>query len=84
MIYPQYDRLSQEEWEAAWPSSGPQVAGASVVKRAEEFGIDMTLVIESLNLSPTQRLRRAQEAAISILKVKLAAVSGQVVRKSRK
>jgi hypothetical protein len=84
MVYPQYDRLSQEEWEVAWPSSGPRVEGKSAVERAKEFGIDITLVIESLNLSLTQRLRRAQEAAVSILNVKLAAVSGKTARKSRK
>jgi len=84
VIYPQYDRLSKDEWEELWPSAGPRVEGTSVIERAETFGIDMTLVIESLNLSLTQRLRRAQEAALSILKVKLAAVSGQTARKSRK
>lgn len=67
MINPLYERLSDEEWEAAWPSSGPEVEGRSVLERAKDFGVDLTLLIRNLGLSTTERLRRVQQAAASLL-----------------
>jgi hypothetical protein len=57
---PLYERLTDEEWEAAWPSSGPQVEGRSAVERAQEFGIDITLLIQNLKRTPTERLQYLQ------------------------
>lgn len=33
-------------------------ADSEAVKKAQEFGIDLTLTQENLNLTPTQRLQR--------------------------
>ena len=33
---------------------------SSAIKRAEEYGTDITLLIENLRRSPTERLRRHQ------------------------
>lgn len=77
MIHPLYERLSDEEWEAAWPSSGPRVKGKSAAERAQEFGIDLTLVKESLELSVMERLHRAQEAASFLLRLQQEALKGQ-------
>lgn len=66
MTYRMYQRLSEEEWEAVWPSSGYQAEGRSAVKCAEEFGTDITLLVENLRRSPTERLLRAQKAAASL------------------
>jgi len=66
MTYRMYQRLSEEEWEALWPSSGNQAKGRSVLKCAEEFGIDITMLVENLRRSPTERLLRAQKAAASL------------------
>jgi hypothetical protein len=41
-------------------------AETEVVKKAQEFGIDLTLTEESLQLSPTERLRKLQETVNSI------------------
>lgn len=61
-----YQRLSEEEWEALWPSSGCKGEGLSALKCAETFGTDITLLIENLRRSPTERLLRAQKAAASL------------------
>ena len=66
MTYLMYERLSKEEWETVWPSSGYQAEGRSAVRCAEEFGTDITLLIENLRRSPTERLLRAQKAAASL------------------
>lgn len=39
----------------------------TAVERAVEFGIDISLLIENLKLTPTERLRKAQQALESIL-----------------
>ena len=33
---------------------------SSAIKRAEEYGIDLTLLVENLRRTPTERLRRHQ------------------------
>ena len=43
-----------------------EFADSEVVKKAQEFGIDLTLTEESLELSPTERLRKLQETVNSI------------------
>lgn len=39
----------------------------SAVERAIEFGIDVTLLIENLRLTPTERVMRAQQALNSVI-----------------
>lgn len=39
----------------------------SAVERAIEFGIDITLLIENLRLTPTERVRRAQQMLDSVV-----------------
>lgn len=67
---PMYEKLSREEWEEAWPSSGPEVQQKSTVDRAREFGIDITLLVENLRRSATERLIRAQRAAASLFSLR--------------
>ncbi|NJM39655.1 MAG: hypothetical protein HC853_02220 [Anaerolineae bacterium] len=38
-----------------------QYPPGSAVHKAVEYGIDITLLIENLKLTPTQRLRRAEQ-----------------------
>lgn len=49
-------------------------APKSAVDRAVEFGIDISLLIENLRLTPTERLLRAQQALESILALREEAV----------
>ena len=39
---------------------------SSAIERAIAFGVDITLLIENLRLTPTERVRRAQQALDSI------------------
>jgi hypothetical protein len=39
----------------------------SAVERAIEFGIDVTLLIENLRLTPTERVMRAQQVLNSVV-----------------
>ena len=45
----------------------------SKVAAAKEFGIDLTLVVGSLRLSPEQRLEKLQQAMKSFEEIRLAA-----------
>ena len=54
----------------------------SAVERAIEFGIDVTLLIENLRLTPTERVMRAQQALNSVLAFQ-AEVKRSRERKSR-
>lgn len=38
----------------------------SKIAEARDFGIDLTLVVENMRLTPEQRIRKNQEAAIGI------------------
>ena len=38
----------------------------SAIQRAREFGIDLTLLLENLRLTPTERLRKAQRVMDSL------------------
>lgn len=40
----------------------------SAIHRAVEFGIDLTLNIENLKLTPTERLRRAEQICKSMVR----------------
>jgi hypothetical protein len=42
------------------------IADTEAVKRAQEFGIDLTLTNQNLSLTPTERLRKLQQAANSM------------------
>ena len=70
MVNPLCQKLSEEEWEAVWPSSDSKIAGRTAVERAREFGIDISLLTESLKRSPTERLLCAQQAAASIFSLR--------------
>lgn len=45
-------------------------ADSEAVKKAQEFGIDLTLTEERLQLSPTERLRKLQETVNSIRRMR--------------
>jgi hypothetical protein len=42
-------------------------AGLPAVERAIAFGVDITLLIENLRLTPTERVRRAQQMLDSVV-----------------
>jgi hypothetical protein len=52
------------------PDSSPT---PSAVERAIAFGIDITLLIENLKLTPTERVRRAEEKVKAIFRGELPA-----------
>jgi len=51
----------------------------TAVERARAFGVDVTLLLENLRLTPDQRLVKAHRAAVS-----LAVLRGGVKRQSEK
>ena len=58
---PYYTCLVARMAEAAWVPRTP------AVQRALDFGVDVTLLLESLKYSPTERVRRAQRSLESAL-----------------
>ena len=48
-------------------------APGSAIEAAREFGIDLTLVIERLRLTPEERVRELQRAMNSLAKIRGAA-----------
>ena len=54
----------------------------SAVERAIEFGVDVTLLIENLRLTPTERVIRAQQVLNSVVSFQ-AEVKKSRERKSR-
>ncbi|MBI4630317.1 MAG: hypothetical protein HY740_01085 [Chloroflexi bacterium] len=61
------------------PTPAPE---KSAVERAIEFGIDVTLLIENLRLTPTERVMRAQQVLNSVVSFQ-AEVKKSRERKSR-
>ena len=53
---PNLDRLSRAEDRLRHPRPG------SRIEAAQKFGIDLTLLIEKLRLSPEERVRQMQDA----------------------
>ncbi|MBI3763328.1 MAG: hypothetical protein HY260_15890, partial [Chloroflexi bacterium] len=51
------------------PPSPPE-ATTSAVERAIAFGVDITLLIENLGLTPTERLRRGERILKSLVAFK--------------
>ncbi len=49
-----------------WPPDAAS-PGLSAVERAIAFGVDITLLIENLRLTPTERVRRAQQMLDSVV-----------------
>lgn len=49
----------------------------SKIAAAKEFGIDLTLVVENLRLTPQQRLEKLQAAMISMDKLRRAAAESR-------
>jgi hypothetical protein len=47
--------------------SPDDLADAPALHRAAEFGVDLTLLVENLRQSPTERVRRAQRFLDSVL-----------------
>ncbi len=47
--------------------TAPPAAPKSAVERAIEFGIDISLLIENLKLTPTERLMKAQQVLDSLV-----------------
>jgi hypothetical protein len=64
---PTPDRLAEAENRLRHPRPG------SRIEAARRFGIDLTLLIETLRLSPEQRVRRMHDAAIAAEQVRGAA-----------
>jgi hypothetical protein len=48
---------------------------STAVRRAVEFGIDLTLLIENLKYTPTERVRRSQRSLESVVAVQERAAS---------
>lgn len=61
------DRLAIAEERLRNPRPGSKIAAA------KEFGIDLTLMIESLRLSPAERVRRMHEVILAAEQVRGAA-----------
>jgi len=55
----------------------------TAVERAAEFGIDISMLIENLKLTPTERLRKAQRALESILTLREEAARARSRLKAR-
>jgi hypothetical protein len=47
--------------------SPDDLADTPALRRAVEFGVDLTLLVENLRHSPTERVRRAQRSLDSVL-----------------
>ena len=45
---------------------GPDKVPLTAVERARAFGVDVTLLLENLRLTPEQRLEKAHRAAVSL------------------
>lgn len=57
-----------EVQEANVESTSPAHSGEpNAITRARDFGIDITLLIENLKLTPTERLRKAQAVLESVV-----------------
>ena len=52
---------------ASSPSLPPEPSSPSAVERAIAFGVDITLLIENLRLTPTERVQRAQQMLDSVV-----------------
>ncbi len=48
-------------------------APGSAIEAARDFGIDLTLLIERLRLTPDERVRRLQQAMITLSQIRGAA-----------
>jgi hypothetical protein len=64
---PAPDRLTRAEERLRHPCPG------SRIEAAQKFGIDLTLLIEKLRLSPEERVRRMHDAANAAEQVRGAA-----------
>ena len=64
---PTQDRLARAEDRLRHPRPG------SRIEAARKFGIDLTLLIEKLRLSPEERVRQMHDAAIAAEQVRGAA-----------
>jgi len=53
------------------------------VRRAVDFGVDVTLLLENLKYSPTERVRRAQRSLESVVAFAAAAAATQERRQPR-
>jgi hypothetical protein len=49
----------------------------TAVERARAFGVDISLLVENLRLTPKERLERAQEAARSLAALQTEAENGR-------
>ena len=73
---PSYDKavrrlraLTPEEFERAAQKLRNPVPG-SRIEAAQQFGVDLTLLIEQLRLTPEQRLQKLQRASTELEKVR--------------
>ena len=49
------------------PAVPEEPVAPSAVERAIAFGVDITLLIENLQLTPTERLRRGEKFLVSVV-----------------
>jgi len=60
------------------PEPTPEdLARTPALRRAAEFGVDLTLLVENLRYSPTERVRRAQRSLESVLAFVAAAAASR-------
>ncbi|OGG52176.1 MAG: hypothetical protein A3F84_19415 [Candidatus Handelsmanbacteria bacterium RIFCSPLOWO2_12_FULL_64_10] len=52
-------------------------APGSVIEAAQKFGIDLTLLVERLRMTPTERLRALQRAMSMVAQIRGAARTAQ-------
>jgi hypothetical protein len=50
--------------------SPDDLADTPALRQAVEFGVDLTLLVENLRQSPTERVRRAQRSLDSVLSLR--------------
>ena len=55
----------------------------SKIAAARDYGIDLSLVVENLKLTPAERLRRNEQAANDLLKFQAAMKSAKRARNTR-
>jgi len=64
--------LTPEEFERAAENSGTRAG--SRIEAAQKYGIDLTLLIEQLRLTPDQRIRKLEAATKSLETIRVSHV----------
>ncbi len=60
-----------------------QFPQSNAIQRAQKYGVDITLLMENLKLTPTERLRKAQRVLESVLAFRAEVKSFQMTREAK-